>query len=107
MAEFIVGPRHVQLTAAQQTGRRVVIVGDIHGCCDEFVDLLEQHTRPSDTIILAGDLVNKGPKSAEVVRTARARKCLGIVGNHEWAVLRARAAREGGRFPEKETFYAW
>jgi hypothetical protein len=77
------------------------------GCCDEFRVLLDDYGRPGDTLILAGDLVNKGPKSAEVVRLARERGALAIVGNHELASLRARSRREGGAKPEIEPFYSW
>ena len=53
-------PRHVTLTDAQQASR-VMVVGDVHGCCDELCELLAEHQRPGDTVILAGDLVNKVP----------------------------------------------
>ncbi len=69
--------------------------------------LLHEYGRPGDTLILAGDLVNKGPKSAEVVRLARERGALAIVGNHELASLRARSRRQGGAKPEIEPFYSW
>jgi hypothetical protein len=102
----VAAPRHVVLDEkAQRT--RVLIIGDIHGCCDEFRLLLERYHQPGDTVILAGDLVNKGPKSAEVVRLARERKCYAVHGNHEWASLRAQKAREGGKNSQRETFYSW
>ena len=69
--------------------------------------MLDRHVRPDDTLILAGDLVNKGPKSAEVVTLARERRAHSVVGNHELASLRARSRREGGAKPEFETYYAW
>lgn len=48
-------PDHVTLETADE---RVVIIGDVHGCCDELEDLLKEHILPSDTVILAGDLVS-------------------------------------------------
>jgi hypothetical protein len=99
-------PRHRVLDEKAQRAR-VLIVGDIHGCCDEFRLLLARYHQPGDTIILAGDLVNKGPKSAEVVRLARKLKCHAVHGNHEWASLRARKNRDGGKHAQKETFYSW
>jgi predicted phosphodiesterase len=77
---------------------RVLIVGDIHGCCDEFRKLIAQYWRKDDVLILAGDLVNKGPKSVEVVRLARELGALGVCGNHELASLRGYADRQ--RFPD-------
>lgn len=52
---------------------RVVIVGDIHGCLDEFKELLEKcaYDGQSSTLVLVGDLVNKGPYSAEVIQYVR------------------------------------
>jgi hypothetical protein len=43
-------------------------VGDVHGCYDALLDLLEkvQYTPRVDNLILVGDLVDKGPKSQEV-----------------------------------------
>jgi hypothetical protein len=48
-------PKH--LTLPEHNGR-IVIVGDIHGCCDEFRELLEKHfCQSNDLLICAGDLV--------------------------------------------------
>jgi Icc-related predicted phosphoesterase len=43
-------------------------VGDVHGCYDALLNLLEtvQYTPRVDNLILVGDLVDKGPKSREV-----------------------------------------
>eukprot|EP00656_Telonema_subtile_P020091 TRINITY_DN21259_c0_g1_i1.p1 TRINITY_DN21259_c0_g1~~TRINITY_DN21259_c0_g1_i1.p1 ORF type:complete len:279 (+),score=54.38 TRINITY_DN21259_c0_g1_i1:592-1428(+) len=88
-------------------GSRVMIVGDIHGCCDEFRQLLKKHHRRTDTLILAGDLVNKGPKSVQVVQLAREMGALAVLGNHEVATLRAWQSRCGGKHPEQHPRYAW
>jgi len=62
-----------------------IIIGDIHGCFDELMDLLALAGVNADTdIISVGDLVDRGPASAETLRffreTANARA---ILGNHE------------------------
>ena len=98
--------KHVTLPRDQH-GQRVLIVGDVHGCCDELRALLRLHRRPGDTIILAGDLVNKGPKNVEVVRLARELGCLGVAGNHELCSLEARDRRAGGARPEQKPAYEW
>ncbi|CAM9715599.1 unnamed protein product, partial [Choristocarpus tenellus] len=41
------------------------------------------------SVVLVGDLVNKGPKSAEVIRTAREEGFLAVRGNHDNFVLSA------------------
>ena len=48
-------------------GRRIV-VGDIHGCYDELMELLEKvGIGDDDRIVSVGDLITKGPKSKEVL----------------------------------------
>jgi serine/threonine protein phosphatase 1 len=79
---------------AVPAGERVYAVGDIHGRVDLF-DALIQAIEADDeargaadtTIVLLGDLVDRGPASAAVVRAAYAlshrRKVRIICGNHE------------------------
>ena len=40
-----------------------MIVGDLHGCFEELYDLMVLDGDPDDTLILVGDLVNKGRRS--------------------------------------------
>ncbi|EKX46004.1 hypothetical protein GUITHDRAFT_56118, partial [Guillardia theta CCMP2712] len=86
---------------------RVMIVGDVHGCCDELEELLRLHHKEGDLLILAGDLVNKGPKSVEVVRLARRMNAMAVVGNHEISSLRGYFARSGGKVKDVEEKYEW
>ncbi|MCD8525196.1 MAG: symmetrical bis(5'-nucleosyl)-tetraphosphatase [Gammaproteobacteria bacterium] len=66
-------------------------VGDIHGCFNEFQELLDriQFDPQKDRLWLAGDLVNRGPMSLEVLRYVKA---LGsphqiVLGNHDLYLL--------------------
>ena len=44
------------------------VISDIHGCYDELIRMLEKiNLEDSDTLICAGDYVDKGPKNAEVL----------------------------------------
>ena len=47
---------------------RLVVVGDIHGCHDELLMLLDKvhYDNKVDNLVLVGDLVNKGPYSDKV-----------------------------------------
>lgn len=86
--------------AAIPAGERIYAVGDIHGRADLFealidaIDLDDQSRGAAKTtIILLGDLVDRGSDSAGVVRLARdwqARRDVRILaGNHEEMFLRS------------------
>jgi serine/threonine protein phosphatase 1 len=71
--------------------RRIIAVGDIHGCAREFEMLLEKLalTR-DDRLILLGDLVNRGPDTAGVIALARQHAHRSLLGNHELRLLNYR-----------------
>ena len=63
------------------------IIGDIHGCFDEMQALLDliQINKEKDTVYLLGDLINRGPKSLEVLEFVmnNASYVKTILGNHD------------------------
>ncbi len=87
------------------TERGAAIIGDVHGCLDEaralMARLREAGLRLDDTLVLIGDLLDKGPDSVGCVRFFREQAEAGqrtvlCMGNHEekhgrW---RRNAARE-------------
>ena len=77
--------RHQVIEEEEITGKRIFIIGDIHGCYDELVDLLEETNArdPKMCVIFVGDLMNKGPKSAQVVKLVRGMGAYCVRGNHE------------------------
>lgn len=85
-------PRHVIPTA--DNGRRLVIIGDIHGMDKELDKLLKHISYDGDTdhIIAAGDMVNKGPHSGKVVGRLMELGASAVRGNHEDHVLLAIAS---------------
>lgn len=64
---------------------KTFVIGDIHGCYDELLALLEQmNVQEHDRIISVGDIVDRGPKSPEVYRYFKNREnALVLMGNHE------------------------
>jgi serine/threonine protein phosphatase 1 len=70
---------------------RLIAIGDIHGCADEFEELLSRlaPTR-DDVLVLLGDLVNRGPASARVIALARRHAQVSLLGNHELRLLEFR-----------------
>ena len=88
------------------------IIGDIHGCFDELVELLKKlgykiSTRPDgDTVvepppgrkaIFVGDFVDRGPKVPEVLRLVMGMTkndaALCVPGNHDVKLIRALRGR--------------
>ncbi len=68
-------------------------IGDIQGCHDEFLALLErlEFDPDSDRLWLTGDLVNRGPRSLAVMRYVRdLGDCATVIlGNHDIHMLAA------------------
>ena len=69
---------------------RTIVVGDIHGCYDELMALLEKvGLRASDRVVSVGDLVAKGPKSREVLQLFMTdARFSTVIGNHDLALRR-------------------
>ncbi|XP_046918253.1 bis(5'-nucleosyl)-tetraphosphatase PrpE [asymmetrical] [Dermatophagoides farinae] len=72
----------------------IIIIGDIHGCYDEFQLLLERIHQGVDNPkkilkICAGDLINKGPKSKEVLEYFMKNQddCISVRGNHDQVMI--------------------
>ena len=81
------------------TSSRTIVVGDLHGCHDEAVELLDRlAVTSSDRVIFAGDLVDRGPKRRECVELAKRHEC--ILGNHEEKHLRQRRKRIEDLIPD-------
>jgi predicted phosphodiesterase len=80
--------KHVELHDGE-IKEKILIVGDVHGCLDELKDLLIKSAyNPDDTtLILVGDLVNKGPYSAETVSYVRQLGAYCVRGNHDESAL--------------------
>ena len=88
------------------------IIGDVHGCFDELVELLKElgyeiSTQPDGEIVVeppqgrkaifVGDFVDRGPKVAEVLRLVmgmqKTEAALCVPGNHDVKLVRALQGR--------------
>ena len=90
--------------------KNILVVGDVHGCFDEMLELHDKAVRenqdiPFEKVILVGDLCNKGPESAKVVRFVRNKQnWFSVRGNHDDAAL---AAALGDETRRKKRKYKW
>lgn len=64
---------------------KIIVIGDVHGCLVELEELLQKvaYKSDKDRLIFLGDLVDRGPKSLEVLKLARSLGAESVVGNHE------------------------
>lgn len=97
------------------------LIGDIQGCDSALGRLLDELAfSPSrDTAVLLGDLVNRGPESAQVLRRAQrlGGAALSLLGNHDLHLLGvAHGVRKSGRkdtlaellaAPDREAMLDW
>jgi hypothetical protein len=79
----IVGSAEVDVTS-------IVIIGDVGGCADQLSAAIAPFLDDADTVVIqVGDLIDRGPDSAGVLRIVRqqlessACRWLQLIGNHE------------------------
>ncbi len=90
-------------------GRRVYVIGDVHGCADRLFDLhavIAEHLAAdpctAPLLLHLGDLVDRGPDSARVVARlsigspVRRVPMINLMGNHEWMMLKALSITDPG-----------
>lgn len=76
---------------------RRICIGDVHGHYQGLMTLLEAITPTAeDQIYFLGDLIDRGPASAQVVEFVRQSPYTSLLGNHELLMLEA--------FPNNEVF---
>ncbi len=83
--------------------RRRIIIGDVHGHYDGLVALLDQISPVAgDEVHFLGDLIDRGPRSADVIDLVCKEKFQCLLGNHEHMLLQS--------FPQdgySEALQAW
>lgn len=94
LAHLFRSPAPVAPPASTPEGERWYVVGDVHGRCDlldalvSAIDDDDEASAPArSTVVMLGDLVDRGPESAGVVAVVRSwkhrRDVRVLAGNHE------------------------
>ena len=89
------GIRDLSLEADLQSriddGHRVYVIGDIHGHLATFRALLHRlNLRKEDRVVCLGDMIDRGPNSAGVMKLIRSdERIICIKGNHEHMALQS------------------
>ena len=69
---------------------RRIVIGDVHGHHDGLMTLLEALAPGSDDrVYFLGDLIDRGPKSAQVLDFVQQSPYQTLLGNHEQLMLEA------------------
>jgi len=81
------------------SAERIWVIGDLHGCYDQFLNiLLEIPARPdTEAVILVGDICDRGPRSLDTLRSVMRLyehdkayiPIYCVLGNHDAKLLRA------------------
>jgi bis(5'-nucleosyl)-tetraphosphatase (symmetrical) len=98
----------------------VYAIGDVQGCHSALLELLDvlRFEPERDTLWWVGDLVNRGPQSAEVLRFAMGLPhSVAVLGNHDLHLLAVAAGKAGIRrgdtladvlsAPDRESMLEW
>jgi serine/threonine protein phosphatase 1 len=86
-------------------GQRRICIGDVHGHYDTLMALLDFVAPDADDqVYFLGDLIDRGPKSAEIIEFIRKSPFQSLMGNHEMMMLEAIAV-DGS--VHEDTFVAW
>ena len=92
--------------------QNIYIIGDVHGCYRSLLALIEQLPHKFDSkICFVGDLIDRGPASADVVEFVRIRGYDAVMGNHEKRFVgnakTALRCAKTGKFTSSNDLYAF
>ena len=76
--------------------KRKIVIGDVHGHYEALSILLDLiNPTQGDEIYFLGDLIDRGPQSAQVVGLVMENKYHCLMGNHEQMMLDAIGSGKG------------
>ncbi len=106
---FVSSPTPLRSTRSLEPGVEVVVIGDVHGRSDAFAVALDlagslPRKEARRTLVLLGDLIDRGPDSigawrlaGDAARLAKADEVVDLMGNHEQMAAMALARPDNAR----------
>lgn len=89
LSRFSKSEPNPEFTAILDPEQPLFVIGDVHGCSDQLHRLIAK--QPTDSrLVFVGDLIDRGPDSADVLQTVQQACGAGavcIAGNHEAMML--------------------
>lgn len=83
---------------------RQIVIGDVHGHYDTLLKVLEKISpNPNDQVYFLGDLIDRGPRSAQVVEFVIRNGYECLLGNHEQMLLEVLGTSQ----PCPQAFQSW
>lgn len=77
-----------ETAAMNSTNSRRIVIGDVHGHYDGLLVLLDKIApNKDDKVYFLGDLIDRGPNSANVVELVKKNSFTCLLGNHEQLLL--------------------
>ncbi|NET43080.1 metallophosphoesterase family protein [Okeania sp. SIO2B3] len=87
--------------------QRRIIIGDVHGHYDGLMILLEAIAPGKDEkVYFLGDLIDRGPKSSQVIEFVRNNSYQCLLGNHEQMMIQALSDKGGKKGAWEAWFYS-
>jgi hypothetical protein len=86
----------------QRNTMRTIFVGDLHGCAEEFRELLTKVAFEAsvDRLLLTGDAFSRGPAPLEVWRLIEELRPEMVLGNHDDRMMRQLREHSEGKKPK-------
>lgn len=99
-------PSLVKYDVWEPQHERLILVGDVHGCFDQLMELLDtvHYDNTTDKVLLLGDFLSRGPDSLGVMKWAREANATGVLGNHELNILSKYQSFRPLMFEDEEMF---
>jgi len=96
-----IGPPFIKKIEANVEGRDFV-VGDLHGCYDDLINLLRyvKFNPKKDRLFSTGDLIDRGPKPFESISLLNKEWFYPVLGNHEDIFLSKMKMLESNRWQQ-------